>query len=63
MTTQIFTFGVGQRHEGKYIKIFGTSKGDCRKRMFEIFGQKWASQYNNERQAGVKEYDLKEFLS
>ena len=41
----IFTFGYGQRHAGQYVKIFGTF-GEARKKMFDLFGDKWAFQYS-----------------
>lgn len=40
----IFTFGCGQEHEGKYVKIWGTF-GEAREKMFEKYGDKWAFQY------------------
>jgi hypothetical protein len=39
-----FTFGFGQRHNGKFVKIFGTCDS-TRKKMFEQFGDKWSFQY------------------
>lgn len=44
----IFTFGVGQEHEGHYIKIYGTYDS-AREKMFEMYGDKWAFQYDEER--------------
>ena len=43
--TWIFTFGVGQQHEGKYVRIRGTY-GEARQKMFDLFGDKWAFQYS-----------------
>ena len=57
---QVFTFGFGQKHEGKYVVISGKSKADCRKRMFDMFGQKWSSQYDSKEDAGVDEFNLVE---
>lgn len=41
----IFTFGVGQEHEGFYVKIYGTHD-EARKKMIEKYGTKWAFQYS-----------------
>lgn len=57
---QVFTFGCGQVHDGKYIVISGKSKAGCRKKMFDMFGQKWAFQYNNKEDAGVERFNLVE---
>lgn len=40
-----FTFGYGQEHEGKYVKIYGTYDS-ARKKMFKQYGQEWAFQYS-----------------
>jgi len=56
---QIFTFGYGQKHEGKYYVINAKTKDECRAKMFELFGQKWSFQYNSEKAAGVEEFNLK----
>ncbi len=42
----IFTFGSGQLHEGKYVKIFG-DYDSARKLMFERYGDNWAFQYSS----------------
>lgn len=42
--TYIFTFGVGHKHGGHYVKIRGTYES-ARKEMFERFGKDWAFQY------------------
>lgn len=41
----IFTFGVGQAHAHKYVKIYGTYE-EARKKMFEAYGDRWAFQYS-----------------
>ena len=41
----IFTFGCGQKHEGRYVKIFGTY-GTAREKMVERYGLNWAFQYS-----------------
>lgn len=40
-----FTFGSGQLHEGRYVKIYGTPS-KAREKMFEMYGAKWSMQYN-----------------
>lgn len=41
----IFTFGVGQEHGGRYVKIHGTFE-EARQKMFDEFGTKWCWQYS-----------------
>ena len=43
----IFTFGVGQEHGGKYVRIKGTY-GEAREKMCNKYGNKWAFQYPEE---------------
>lgn len=43
----VFTFGYGQEHEGKYVKIRGTYD-EAREKMIEKYGDKWAFQYSRE---------------
>ena len=43
----IFTFGYGQQHQGKYVKISGTF-GEAREKMFKKYGPEWAFQYSEE---------------
>ena len=43
----IFTFGVGQKHGGYYVKIKGTYEG-ARQKMFDRYGKEWAFQYSEE---------------
>lgn len=43
----IFTFGVGQKHGGYYVKIKGTY-GGARQKMFDKYGKEWAFQYSEE---------------
>ena len=40
-----FTFGSGQKHAGKYVKIKG-DYGTARQKMCEKYGIKWAFQYS-----------------
>jgi len=46
--TLIFTFGSGQKHEGHFVRITGTDRNDCRRQMFERFGNEWAFCYTEE---------------
>lgn len=43
----IFTFGDGQKHEGYYVKIYGTCES-ARKEMFARYGNDWSFQYSEE---------------
>lgn len=43
----IFTFGCGQEHAGKYVRIYGTFF-EARHKMFERYGDKWAFQYSED---------------
>lgn len=40
-----FSFGHGQVHFGKYVKIHGTFSGS-RDEMFKRFGREWSMQYS-----------------
>ena len=40
-----FTFGYGQKHEGMFVRIYGTFDS-ARRIMFERNGQEWAFQYS-----------------
>ena len=59
MVEQIFTFGFEQKHEGCYTVIHGKTKAECRKKMFEKYGDQWSFQYDSEKEAGVEKYNLK----
>lgn len=52
-----FTFGSGQLHEGRYVKIYGTPE-EARKRMFEMYGPKWSMQYDEEQWNNPSEESL-----
>ena len=52
-----FTWGCGQGHDNCYTVIRGTF-ATARKRMFELWGSKWAMQYSSADKAGVEEYML-----
>lgn len=43
----IFTFGYGQEHAGHYVRLYGTYS-ETRQKMFEMFGDKWAFQYEEQ---------------
>ena len=40
-TWWIFTFGIGQEHGGKYVRIWGTYS-EARAKMVKKYGNKWA---------------------
>ena len=43
----IFTFGYGQQHEGKYVRISGTYE-EAREKMFKKYRPGWSFQYSEE---------------
>lgn len=43
----IFTFGVGQLHGGRYVKVKGTYDS-AREKMIDKYGIEWAFQYSEE---------------
>lgn len=47
ISTWIFTFGSGQQHAGKFVKIQGTWE-EARQEMFSRFGRNWSFQYSEE---------------
>lgn len=54
----IFTFGYGQKHEGHYVKFFGTYS-EARNQMREKYGTQWGFQYSEkEWNDYVKEAEL-----
>jgi hypothetical protein len=54
----VFTFTQSSELHSYYVTICDTHT-KARDRMHEIFGDKWAFQYENEAKAGVKQYNLK----
>jgi hypothetical protein len=54
-----FTFGSGQQHQGRYVRIRGRFM-QARHRMFEVFGPKWCGQYATAEEAGVDRFGLTE---
>ena len=42
---QIFTFGRGQEHKGKYVVIDAPTREDCRTEMIRLYGMNWAYIY------------------
>lgn len=58
-----FSFGHGQEHFGKYVKIRGTMMSS-REEMFRRFGDKWSMQYSEEDALRVIErWKLEELIS
>ncbi|MFI7072092.1 hypothetical protein [Micromonospora sediminicola] len=41
----LFTFGSGQQHDGRFVRITGTYD-TARTRMLEVFGNRWCAQYD-----------------
>lgn len=41
----LFTFGSGQQHDGRFVRIFGSFE-DARERMCRVFGTAWCDQYD-----------------
>lgn len=41
----LFTFGTGQQHDGRFVRITGTHDS-ARARMVEVFGTAWCDQYD-----------------
>lgn len=41
----VFTFGFGQKYEGKYVKFSGDFS-EARRKMVEKYGLEWAFQYS-----------------
>lgn len=48
LETYYFTFGFGQKYEGKFVKITAESYMDARAKMVDRFGTKWAFQYSED---------------
>jgi hypothetical protein len=53
---QVFTFGSGHEHNGRYVVIEAESEQKCRELMFAHFDRKWSMQYNDEEEAGVERW-------
>lgn len=50
----VFTFGVGQKYGGHYVRFYGTYE-EAREKMVRYFGLTWAFQYSEEQwSAAVK---------
>lgn len=56
----IFTFGQGHTLRNNYVKAFADNAEAARQKMVTVYGQLWAFQYDNEKAAGVWEYNLHE---
>ena len=46
MEKYYFTFGQDQRYTGYFVVIEASSSDAARKKMFDIFGSDWSSQYD-----------------
>ena len=60
MKDYIFTFGFGQGHDNCYTVIRAEDYGAARDEMIKRWGMKWSMQYHRRKDAGVKEFNLKE---
>jgi hypothetical protein len=61
METYFFTFGFGQAHPNKYVKIEAEDYCQARDIMVDRFGLAWAFQYDEAEFAGqAEEYGLTE---
>jgi hypothetical protein len=49
----IFTFGCGQEHAGRYVKIRGTFN-QARQKMMDRYGEQWGFQYSEEKWEEMK---------
>lgn len=56
----IFTFGCGQPLKNCYVAITAEDRGAARVKMFEMYGPKWAMEYDSREAAGVYRFNLKE---
>jgi len=56
----IYTFGVGQKHRGKYVVIKGKDREDCRDKMIAKHGMEWAYVYEFSKLADLERIGLKE---
>ncbi|RKN45230.1 hypothetical protein [Micromonospora endolithica] len=52
-----FTFGSGQKYDGRYVVIAGTYES-ARAEMLRVFGNRWCDQYPTVERAGVYDFDL-----
>lgn len=57
----VFTFGFGQKHEGKYVKFSGDFS-EARRKMVEKYGLEWAFQYSEKNWNSYVEKAKKEGL-
>jgi len=55
----LFTFGYGQAHPNKFVRIFGTYDS-ARTEMIRRYGNKWAFQYSEKREEELKTCSITE---
>lgn len=48
ISSWIFTFGCGQTHEGRYIRIYACDYDEARAEMIRRYGTEWAFQYSEQ---------------
>lgn len=51
MNSWCFTFGYGHCCPNRFVVIKAKSGEEARKKMFELFGDKWSFQYNNDKES------------
>lgn len=60
MSEHIFTFGFGCSLANCFVAIEAESAGAAREKMFEVYGPRWAFQYESREAAGVERFGLRE---
>ena len=55
MSKWYFTFGSGQKYEGKCQVVEAKSYGEARQKMFKVHGDKWCFQYSENDWNDIKE--------
>lgn len=53
-----FTFGCGHAYPNGYVVFYGTHSS-AREQMIDVFGTRWAFQYDSAEAAGVERFNLK----
>lgn len=56
----LFTFGYGQPHEGRFVRIVGTFRG-AREEMVRRHGRRWSFQYPAAEEPELREVGMREF--
>ena len=56
----IFTFGIDHPLGRCYTVVRAATRDEARQRMFDVFGLRWAFQYDSREAAGVERWGLRE---